>query len=101
MKRRSKSSVASMMKTGKGHSGSGGIRPHPGGTPQIGQRSAQVQKDEKTGSGSTSDDPRSEADETVEPRMNLMKQQPLFFFVRFRGTFVERSFKLREALSFQ
>ena len=55
----------------------------------------------KTGSGSTSDDPRSEADETVEPRMNLMKQQPLFFFVRFRGTFVERSFKLREALSFQ
>lgn len=33
--------------------------------------------------------------------MNLMKQQPLFFFVRFRGTFVERSFKLREALSFQ
>ena len=65
------------------------------------QRSAQVQKDEKTGSGSTSDDPRSEADETVEPRMNLMKQQPLFFFVRFRGTFVERSFKLREALSFQ
>lgn len=33
--------------------------------------------------------------------MNLMKQQPLFFFVRFRGTIVERSFKLREALSFQ
>ena len=52
---------------------------------ELGQRSAQVQKDEKTGSGSTSDDPRSEADETVEPRMNLMKQQPLFFFVRFRG----------------
>ena len=33
--------------------------------------------------------------------LKQMKQQPLFFFVRFRGTFVERSFKLREALSFQ